>query len=505
METKLLSATVLCLLSIEGLRAQGASAPFDFAAAWREVEAEFATQCEQSGVVGASIAFVRGGQIAASAHRGFGDREGGRAVDAETIYHWASCTKTLTGIATMQLRDRGRLRLDQPIVELVPELREVHDLRGQLEAVTVRHLMQHAGGFRAGTWPWGGESWHPHEPQHWSQLVAMMPYTAIEFLPGSKFAYSNFGIVLLGRAIEQLSGDDYEVYMEKNVLRPLGMRSSYFDVTPYHQQRHRSHSYARSDSAAPRDLGPDFDTGITVSNGGLNAPIGDMARYVSFLLSAYPNGSDAAATLQRSSLEEMWVPTIPTGSRAGDEHIGLCFFVQQHGQQRVYTHTGGQRGFVSFFYVHPASKTGAVGAFNTDSAGPAMAAVRRACIERLSLRMIETPAAPPAEATWKAYSLRLQRELGKSHELVLTVPSGGHELHYERAKLDGKVVDVELRLVTPGMGEVVVAALEDLTVTLPAEDLGSAERVRFHISTWQRGAQYLVEPAHEPAASFELH
>ena len=98
--------------------------------------------------------------------------------------------------------------------------------------------MSHAAGFRNPTWPWGGDQpWHPFEPTEWSQLVAMMPYTEILFPPGSRYSYSNPGIIFLGRAIEGLTGDDYEVYVEKNMLRPLGMRRELFDLTPYHLVR----------------------------------------------------------------------------------------------------------------------------------------------------------------------------------------------------------------------------------------------------------------------------
>ena len=113
----------------------------------------------------------------------------------------------------------------------------------------------------------------------------MLPYTEVQFAPGTKFSYSNPGIVFAARVLELLSGDDYEVYVDKNVLRPLGMQRSYFDVTPYHLQKHRSHSYETKGTELA-DLGPDFDTGVTTSNGGLNAPLPDMARWLAFLLGA---------------------------------------------------------------------------------------------------------------------------------------------------------------------------------------------------------------------------
>jgi hypothetical protein len=108
-----------------------------------------------------------------------------------------------------------------------------------------------------------------------------------------------------------------------------------------------------------------------------------MARYLAFLLGAVPGDSDAAAVLARKSLEEMWQPVLP----AGKEQIGLAFFLQDKGGQRFVTHTGGQRDFITFFYVHPASGTGALGAFNSSTAGPVMARLRTLCMEKLSLPM----------------------------------------------------------------------------------------------------------------------
>ena len=165
-------------------------------------------------------------------------------MDANTIWHWASVTKTFTAIGIMQLRDRGRLSLDDPIVKYVPELQAVHDSFGSIDAITIRQLLSHSAGFRNPTWPWGGDQpWQPFEPTEWSQLVAMMPYTEILFPPGSKYSYSNPGVIFLGRVIEKLSGDDYEVYVEKNILRPLGMTHTYYDLTPYDLLKYRSNSW----------------------------------------------------------------------------------------------------------------------------------------------------------------------------------------------------------------------------------------------------------------------
>ena len=338
-------------------------------AGWFAVERVYHQQVQSAGIVGSSLLVVRDGRVVASAVDGFQHLDAKRPVDADTIYHWASVTKTFTGIAIMQLRDRGLLALDDPIVKYVPEFRQVHNPYGDPSQVTIRHMMTHSSGLRAPTWPWGGnEPWHPFEPTRWEQLVAMLPYTQLNFAPGSQYSYSNPGVIFLGRIIEQLSGDDYEVYITKNILMPLGMHATFFDRAPYYLVPHRSHSYLRTE-AGLKEARFDFDTGITVSNGGLNAPLTDMAKYLAFLMS---DGSKPLyeTVLKRSSLDEMWKPQIRAadgeGATGSNAHAGLSFFIERYGDVELIGHSGNQNGFLSHLYLHRPSHTAYVIAFNTD-------------------------------------------------------------------------------------------------------------------------------------------
>lgn len=352
-----------------------AQIPTAAAEAWTEVAQEWEETVFVE-MVGASLALVHEGEIVRFETSGHADitYQGGtgtgedREVDENTIYHWASITKTFTAISIMQLRDRGLLSLDDAVVDYVPELREVHNEFGSMEDITIRHLLSHSAGFRSGTWPWaGGEDWQPHEPTEWSQLVAMLPYTEVHFEPGSRFSYSNPGIIFLGRIIEKVTGDVYEAYVDKNIFRPLGMRRAYFDVTPWHLLPHRSnHFFYYEGEDMPVGGGLDFNTGITVSNGGLNAPIPDMARYLAFLMGSPQEDQLADAVLSRGSLEEMWQTLVPIGEQdIGTETMGLSFFLYEKDGDRVIGHTGSQRAFFSFIYVDPAAKVGAIAAFNT--------------------------------------------------------------------------------------------------------------------------------------------
>lgn len=331
-------------------------------------------EMRKSGIAGSSFYVVRDGRTVVADHLGEQDADAHVPVDAQTIYHWASITKTMTGIAIMQLRDRGLLTLDDPIVRYVPELAQVHNPFGDTGAITLRQLMSHSAGFGGGTWRWRDRDWQPFEPPRWAQLAAMMPYTDVQFRPGTRFSYSNPGIVYLGQVIERLSGEDFEVYVDKNILRPLAMHASYFDRTPPHLLRHRSHSYYIRKGkrvAAPFDV----DTGVTVSNGGLNAPLPDMAKYTAFLLGDPARQSEYDLILKRASLEEMWQPQIAAGDdftqgrMARTTQSGLSFFVDQGPGVRFIGHNGDQNGFRAYLSLCPDQRAGSILAFNTETRG----------------------------------------------------------------------------------------------------------------------------------------
>src|SRR5688572_17570476 len=163
--------------------------PFD--RQWAAIAAFHRQRVRDAGIAGSSLMFVKDGAVAGTSLEGYQDLDARRPVDAGTIYHWASITKMLTGVAIMQLRDRGLLSLDDPVVNYVPELRQVRNPFGEMSQVTIRQLLTHSAGFRAPTWPWGGDKpWHPFEPTKWDQLVAMLPYTELLFAPGTKYSYS---------------------------------------------------------------------------------------------------------------------------------------------------------------------------------------------------------------------------------------------------------------------------------------------------------------------------
>lgn len=325
---------------------------------------------QENGTVGGAYLLLDKGRITEMHAIGMADKEAHQPVDANTIFHWGSVTKTFTAVAIMQLRDRGKLSLDDPIVKYVPELTRVHSEDNGISRVTIRHLLTHTAGFQSRTWPYTDDKpWQPFEPTEWSQLVAMMPYQELSFPPGTKYQYSNPGFIYLARVIEELSGDPYQVYIQKNILAPLGMTRTYFNVTPYYLAKDRATSYSiyldpdgsTKTVAHPRE----FNTGITTPNGGLNAPLTDIAKWVVFLWGGEPSPI-YETVLSRKSLEEMWQPVI---AHEGNESNGLSFFLYPRGSGSdavtFIGHTGQQAGFVAAFYLNPRNGQAVIVALNT--------------------------------------------------------------------------------------------------------------------------------------------
>ena len=342
-----------------------------FSDAYKRFKTLYERELKENGVVGSSFVFLKDNKTLAEEFYGAANLEKNQKIDENTIYHWASNTKPLTGIAILQLRDRGLLKLDDAVVKYLPELRAVHNPFGTMETITIRHLMNHSAGFRNSTFPYkNGKPWQPFEPTEYRQIEAMLPFTEILFKPGSKYSYSNLGIVFLGQIIERLTGEDYEVYVDKNILRPLEMHRSYFDATPYHLLKYRSHSYYMENGTRTEGRF-DADSGITVSNSGLNSPLPDMIKYLNFLIGDERKKEIYEVVLKRASLEEMFRATIPApldanGNSGFSTDVGLIYFLDRQGGETYLGHGGDQNGFISYLEFNQKKRTASILVFNTN-------------------------------------------------------------------------------------------------------------------------------------------
>ena len=168
-------------------------------------------------------------------------------------------------------------------------------------------------------------------------------------------------MIFLGRIIELLSGDDYEVYIAKNIFMPLGMTRSFFDRAPYHLVAHRSHSYAGNDEGREgaavrfrqRHHGVERRAERAARRHGEMAGVSDRRR---------GRCRRDKTVLKRASLDEMFTPQIRAadgeGGSGDDVQAGLSCFIERHGGVELVGHSGDQNGFISHLYLHRPSASG---------------------------------------------------------------------------------------------------------------------------------------------------
>jgi CubicO group peptidase (beta-lactamase class C family) len=253
----------------------------------------------QENIPGLVAGIVQGGTLVHTTALGTADIEANRKVTPATAFRIASMTKSITALAILALRDRGALALDAPLPEYTPQFAAVAPATRDSAPVTIRHLLTHTAGFVTDD-PWG------------DRVLGMTP-AALDALiargrlfarpPGVAFEYSNLGYALLGRVITNLSGEPYQSFIRRTLLQPLGMTRTTFDAVVA-ARGDFAWGYRCDDGVFARErLEPDGEVGAM---GGLATTAADYARYIAFLLDAWPPRDDPeTGPLRRASVREM--------------------------------------------------------------------------------------------------------------------------------------------------------------------------------------------------------
>ncbi len=178
--------------------------------------------------VSASLAViaVRGDDTIVARGYGLSDLEQGTNASAETIYLYCSMTKLFTATALMQLRERGLVDLDRAVRTYLPNFALHHPSRHE---VTVRHLLSHSSGIANPipvSWVHLAEEPVVNLDDFTKRLLAR--YHRLTFEPGSRYAYSNLGYLVLGQVIERISGQSYTDYIQQHILEVLDMHRTGF-------------------------------------------------------------------------------------------------------------------------------------------------------------------------------------------------------------------------------------------------------------------------------------
>jgi CubicO group peptidase (beta-lactamase class C family) len=271
---------------------------------------------------GCVLLVAAGGEV--QFHEAFGARQlVPRTLRAhrDTVYDVASLTKAVvTSLLAMVEVDRGSLRLDQPAVELVPELHDAGNARRA--TITIRQLLCHASGLPAHRPFWDSSAAAASE--RWAICLAAAR-EPLEHAPGTRSLYSDLGFILLGWLLERVTGLRLDVQAERAILGPLGLQATTFVNLADAEARARllaSHSVAATQRCPQRDrvvLGEVDDLNAYAMGGiaghaGLFSTAGDLSAIAAALVAIWKGARDVPLPLGRDAVRELWSPCGVPGS-----------------------------------------------------------------------------------------------------------------------------------------------------------------------------------------------
>jgi D-alanyl-D-alanine-carboxypeptidase/D-alanyl-D-alanine-endopeptidase len=327
-------------------------------------------------------------------------------VDFDTVFRIASMTKSFTALAVLKLRDAGKLSLESPASRIVPELAGTFYPDGERREIRVLDLLAHTGGFVTDD-PWGDRQLAMPDGEFSKNVGRGVPMARP---PGLAYEYSNHGYALLGRIVTNASGTRYQDYVRREILAPLGMSSSGWEVADVESAR-RAVGYRYEDGTWREE--PVLGDGAYTSMGGLHTTARDYVRYVDFLLSAWSARGDAGANvLSKSSRREIAQGTsFPTMNAADVTDPSACASASVYGMGMVthadcrfsqtVTHSGGLPGYGSNVLLLPEYDVGLF-AFANRTYAPARVAVRRAAARLKDLGVIAPVRREPSDALRQA-------------------------------------------------------------------------------------------------------
>ena len=289
---------------------------------------------------GLAVAVVRGNDTLLLRGYGKADVEWNVAMPADAMFEIGSITKQFTAAAILQLRDEGKLRLDDDISKYVPAF----DTKGN--KVPLRRLLDHTSGIKGITEIPEFRTLSDNAIWPRDSAIALMSRYPFDFPPGEAMIYNNSAFILLGHVIEKASGLSYEDYVEKKIFAPLGMtRSMYCNSIEIVERR--AHAYQLALTAAERAANPQAKPRIRrppnnihtwpFSAGSLCSTAGDLVAWLQAL--------HGGKVLTPKSYTEMTTPSKLNDGTPLRYGYGIAVTTSQG--RRLIGHGGAITGFVS--------------------------------------------------------------------------------------------------------------------------------------------------------------
>ena len=333
--------------------------------------------------------------------RGFGQANAGLGVaaEADTLVQIGSITKTFVGTLVMRLVEAGQLELDKTVRSLLPGF-AVGDVEAT-ERVTIRHLLTHLGGWDGDVFLDTGDGDDALD-RYVGELGA-----AYQLAPlGEHYSYNNSGFSVLGKIIEQLTGEAFESALERWVLQPLGLERSFLRAKDVMTER-----FFVGHGGGSRPIPAWSLSRAVVPAGGIITDMNDLLAYGEF--HCLPDSS----LLSGESRRAMRVPHYDFPDRS----VGLAWHLGQVGDVAVMTHSGGTVGQISELTIAPEKNVVFAFATNGFAGGELIKAVTPAVTDALVGARPSVPRAGenPLSNDLERYAGRYARGFGATEVAVL--------------------------------------------------------------------------------------
>jgi N-acyl-D-amino-acid deacylase len=279
---------------------------------------------DHHGIPGAGAALARDGKLLLAKGYGWSNITTGAPAQPDTIFGLASLSKPFTAVAALRLVEQGKLSLDDRVFDL---LKDIKPLKGakedpRLRTITVRQCLNHTGGWDRNV---AGDPimWSPQvcrslrvaPPVKPAQLMSCVMTMPLNFDPGTKFAYSNFGYVVLGEVIAAVSGQPYDRFVHDSVLVPAGATGAQLDNPDGKYPPNAAYRHI----AGTINILPPLELPMIDASGGWYASPLDMIRFMTAL-----DGSRGKPLLNEKTQRLMFEPPPkPVQPFPDGTHVGL--------------------------------------------------------------------------------------------------------------------------------------------------------------------------------------
>ena len=342
-------------------------------------------QIAYRGLPGVVVGVVAGDDLVWAAGFGFADVAARRPMTPQTKFRMASHSKLFTAIAIMQLREEGKLRLDDPVSKHLSWFR-VEPAAPDDPPITIEHLLTHSSGLPREA----GAHWTTLEFPTDDEVRNLLPDRQSAFSPEVRWKYSNLAYTLAGMIVEQVSGQTWSDYVQQHIFDPLGMRDSSVD----REVEGLAVGYGRRMPDGSRDVMPFVDARAMGPATGITSTVEDMARFVS---AQFRTGTrEGHRILSTSSLREMHrVRRLENDWSRGS---GVGFAVTREKDKVYVGHGGGYPGYTTQTTIQLDSRVGVIVLTNTNDSNPGDIATK--LMSTVGQAVAKASAPPPAGVTW---------------------------------------------------------------------------------------------------------